>query len=54
MSIRRNFIHNCFVHPVCGLIWLVADLGGVVGLRELKLKLVDFGERFHQGKAIDG
>lgn len=50
MSIRRNFIHNCIVHPICGLIWLLADLIGLIGVSEYKNKLVGFGERLHAGK----
>lgn len=48
MSIRRNFIHNCFVHPFCGLIWLAADIGGLLKLLNFKSKLVAVGERIHE------
>ena len=47
MSIRRNIIHNCVVHPFCGVVWLLADLGGLVGWARFKTTLVEFGERVH-------
>jgi hypothetical protein len=47
MGIRRNFIHNCFVHPFCGVVWLVADVGGLLGLVRFKNRLVSFGKRIH-------
>lgn len=46
-SLRRNFIHNCIVHPLCGLIWLVADVSGLLRLVSIKTVLVSFGERIH-------
>lgn len=47
MDVRRNFIHNCIVHPICGLIWLVADTIGLIGARRIKNILVEAGERVH-------
>jgi hypothetical protein len=51
MSIRRNFIHNCITHPVCGLIWLAADLIGLAGCAQLKDRLVNYGEQLHADTA---
>jgi len=48
MGIRRNFIHNCIVHPFCGVVWLIADVGGLLGLYGFKNALVSFGERIHK------
>lgn len=45
---RRNFVHNCIVHPFCGLVWLAADIAGVLGLPRLKGHLVAFGEKIHK------
>ena len=44
---RRNLLHNCIVHPFCGLVWLAADLLGFVGAGRWKWALVEFGERVH-------
>ncbi len=41
---RRNFVHNCIVHPFCGLLWAFADLF-LSGSR--KTKLVEFGLNLH-------
>jgi hypothetical protein len=48
VSIRRNFIHNCFVHRACAWMWLAADIYGLCGFNKLKSYLVKRGEHIHE------
>jgi hypothetical protein len=50
MGIRRNFTHDCFVHPFCGVVWLIADVAGLLKMQSLKSGLVSYGERIHREK----
>lgn len=48
MSIRRNFTHNCLVHPFCGILWTIGDTFGLLRLVRLRNTLIAFGERIHE------
>lgn len=43
-----QFFHNCFIHPLCGIVWAIADGFGLAHCIKIKSFIVKFTEEIHE------